>query len=1366
MNNRFVTFLFMLIVTMGVLTFTLFAQATDNGNLEGTVFDPQKAVVPNATVVVRHIDSGLKRTTVTDAQGRWKMNVLPVGLYEVKASADGFGESTLYPTVEASTTVTADFDLAVGNKDIQVDVDLTDSDGIISDGTGGVTTANFSGEQIEKVPQPLRASFGIVTRSTANSADIGNPLDNGTGNPETSVNGTRTNSSSVYINGVDGTNLSGTGSLTGNAAPAPESVQEVKFLAGNYDASLGRSGGGSFQLVTRQGGQEFHGTAYAYLQNEAFNANDFFFNRDGIDRQVARRFEGGFTVGGPIVKDSLTFFASYQRTDAKTAYVPTASSFVVLPEFLAFLSDSDRGNPEAVRQAVLQSVNAGGVGRAFRNGTSCIRPLTPATSATTVSLTCIDPSQVGFRLLNLRNPVTGGYIFPTMTAGRFERLYLDTRNVGVFSNGVRVTDFSPFGLPNGLPLLDATFQAEISGGLPLIRFRNVHPAEFQQDQISTRLDYILAPGDSNGNNINTLTGTLFVANFPSMDPFSDSTLISPVPLIKDDKNRTVSLKDTHIFNGNLINEARFGVFFLDNSRRLDDRFLTNDYTNAGQGIYNPASFFVPGPESQRLAHFAGTSNLSDFSTMAPNDIFNKRQQTTVTLADNLTFMKGNHSFRFGVEYKKNTFDTNLPEEQGVEFESIINFTQILTSQFPEADSNLGITQKTFMFDDLSFYFADTWKLSNSFTFDYGIRWDWFGRPWEKNGRFANFDFDRITDPNDIVPGFVLPSNAQSTGLAAIDLSMPQLARSDSKHTLNGQDLNNFAPRIGFSWSPFKNKKTTFRGGYGIFYDRPSAGFINTVYSNFPFFNEVEATNEFNPATVQGSTAFQGVDPNRPFIANFPYFVGLTFLSDTTPFILENNEIGVSGIGAEPVEFRAIDKDLKTPMIQQWNVGLQQQFFKDWTIEARYVGTRGQNLLLAVGFNQPYDLNDPNTPDYIYGRLNDALSAIFPGILGPRVPGQSERDRGTTLSNSLPRAFGGCNPAFANTPGYTPCVGSLGPGGIDLNLSSQDWDAPRAMIAAAVRVPYLGLDPTDAVILQSRGYSIYHAGEFSISKRMSKNYSFSASYTFSKSIDIGSTDPGSTAASGRPDTANLGLVVQGNQRDLNSNRAVSDFDRPHRFVSSFTYQIPNFGSKSKFLNGWELSGFGQWQSGSPFSIFATDATFGDPVASGGAFLRQFLGIIALVTERNTPMGSVFREERYNVGTGSGTIYDTAFGRPSVRSLELLRQRSGDITQGYFNTCQDPNDTSCALISPLGSFGNLGRNTLRGPSQKRFDLSLQKTTKLFKERIELELKWDVFNVFNFVNFANPNADLSDETDFGKITRTVGAPRVMQFGAKVRF
>jgi Carboxypeptidase regulatory-like domain len=1333
-----------------------FGQATDNGTLSGTVSDQTQAVVPNATVTVRNLGNGFKRTATTNAEGIWTLAVLPLGDYEVTAEAQGFQPAVQNTTVTASTNTNVELILGITASET-VTIDAAERDALVAPDNSTTVQSTVTGKSLEGQPLVNRTPFGRLQADTSAAGDIADPNANSGGNPEISVNGTRTGSQGVQFNGVDATNFSGTGSLTESISPAPETVQEVSFLSNGYDASLGRNGGGSVQLVTRSGSNKLFGTAYIYAQNEAFNSNDFFFNRDGIDRQIARRVEGGFTLGGPIIKDKTFFFGGYQKTDAKTAYVPTAQSFVVLPEFLAFITD--RANPANFRAGLVRAN-----GSVIRRP-NCVRttPL-PANNPLPgeVQSACIDPFGPGFRLFSLRNPITGDFLIPTLRPG-FERLFIDPNNSLVKINNVVITDSTRFGLPNGFPLLDTAIPSSSVplGGYSLVRQRNVSPAEFAQDQFTTRLDHTLFQSNTSSNQIN---GTFFFANFPALEPFTDDTLVSPFPIIKDDRNRTLAITDTHVFNSNLINEVRFGYFSLDNTRRLDERFLTSELTNDQNGIINPASFFAPGDASQRLARFAGTGVLQDFSVGAPNDAFNKRKQLTFTFANNLTYVRGSHQFKFGVEHKRNYYDTNLPEEQGTEFENLENFAQLLSSYVPEADVSLGITDKQFRFNDLSFYATDEWKFSERLTFNIGLRWDLFGRPIEKSGRFANFDPSRVTDPNNILPGFVLPKNADATGFTAIDGSLSSLTRSDNNHTLKGQDLNNFAPRFGFAFKPFKDGKTIIRGGYGIFYDRPSAAFINTVYSNFPYFKEVEKTIQSATATVQAQTAFNEINPRTPFINYFPYRLVINNFPDTSPYTLVDNTPGASPqTGSEPLEFRAVDPDLKTPLIQQWNLGVQQEIGKDWVIEARYVGTRGQQLLLAVGFNQPYDLNDPNTPDYIYGRLNAA------GGFSP-VAGVSERDRGRTRfvgpfpSDFFQGAFGACSFIFAGVPGYSPCPS----GGIDLNLTFDDPVSPRGSISPSARAPYLGLDPTDAVILQSRGYSFYHAAQFNLTKRFSKGFAFNTSYTFSKSMDIGSTDPGSTAASGRPDTPNAGLVVQGNQRDLNSNKALSDFDRPHRFAGSFVWQLPSFGSKSKFLTGWQLSGFGQWQSGTPFSIFASNAQFFRTNSSGG-FLDQFNGIQLLGVQRVVnSLGQTIEYTRtyFNVGSGSGTIYETAFGRPNVTSLELLRQRNcADITRCYFNTNQNPNSPDTALFAPLGGFGNLGRNVLRGPSQKRFDISLQKTTKL-SERISLELKWDIFNIFNLVNYANPNSDLSDETDFGQITRTVGAPRVMQFGAKLRF
>ncbi|MFN0279965.1 MAG: TonB-dependent receptor domain-containing protein, partial [Pyrinomonadaceae bacterium] len=770
----------------------------------------------------------------------------------------------------------------------------------------------------------------------------------------------------------------------------------------------------------------------------------------------------------------------------------------------------------------------------------------------------------------------------------------------------------------------------------------------------------------------------------------------------------------------------------------------------------------------------GRGDIQDFQVCASSDIFNKRKQVTYTFADNITYTRGSHGLRFGFEHKRNFFDTDLPEEQGGDFEKLDNFSQLLLGYVPEADTAFGLTDKAFRFNDLSFYASDDWKIAQRLTLNLGLRWDWFGWPIEKTGRIANFDPRLVTDSTDIRPGIILPANTKTTGFVAIDESLPTITKVNNNHTLNGRDLNNFAPRFGFAWQPFKDGKTTIRGGYGIFYDRPSGSFINTVYKNYPFFREVEASEDlFNPFALQYDRAFENENPLLPFSSYLPFriqYVGGINVSsplqlfDNRPITTVINGNSYQGGRAEPLEFRAVDRDLKTPLIQQWNFGIQRELWGGWEIEARYVGSKGQQLLLAVGFNQPYDLNDPTTPDYIFERFNQAYLSSPLAINFPLRAGATARERGcgiafgaTMLNLSIP---GFAYPQGPACPGF--------PGMFEYNFDAYSNSGAEGtdLIPSDLRVPYLGLDPVESVMLQSRGFSSYHSGQLNLNKRFSKSVGMNFSYTWSKSLDIGSTDPGSTAASGRPDTPNLGLVVQGDQRNINSNKAVSDFDRPHRFSSSFAWKLPSFGSNSKFLTGWQLTGFGQWQSGTPFSILASDVEF-IPINQSGNFQKQFLGIFRLNESRLGPNGAVILvRTSYNAGRASGTLFNAGFGRPNVRNMALLMMRScPDITMCYFNTNQNPNDPNAALVAAYGRFGNLPRNALRGPSQKRADFSLQKTTNI-TERVSVELKWDVFNVFNFVNFANPNGDLTDETDFGLITNTVGSPRVMQFGVKLRF
>ena len=1270
------------------------AQSSPTGSLSGQVTDPSGSVVSGARITATSLETGLTRSVTATSAGQWSLQVLPVGRYRVTVELDGFKTANWDQVqVEAAVPRVLDTTLEVG--ELSVVVTVADTAPLIST-TTATTFRQLSGQDLVQLPTSTRSFTHLLSAEAGVSADLPPVLVNGTGNISPSVNGTRTTSTSLTFNGIDATNLtSNEGSFTDNIAPAPETLSEVKLQTSLYDASTGRSGGGNFQLVTKSGSNAVQGSLYHYLQHEALNANDFFFNRDGIDRPKARRNEGGLTIGGPLVKDRLFYFGGYQFTRANTGFVPTASSITVLPAALRLI----QGN------------------RTPANLVSAFRQLNSA-----FPLTAADISPISVALLNLRNPVTGDFFIPAPRA--------NAEPVGVD------TTVSPW-----------------TGGNPLVRQRNVIPAVFEQDQVTGKVDYQVSSA-------NRLSGTLFYARFPGFDPFPDpSSLASPVTLKRNDRNRTVAISDVHVFSPNLINEARVGYFFLNNTRSLDDPFL--DITNESVGIPNPALFFDDSPGTRRLGHFVFRNNLSNLSFAGPNDSFNRRQQTTYSFGDHVTLTRGANTFRFGIEHKRHTFASNLPEEQATEFEKWENFTQFLTGLATEADTQFGITNKTFKFQDTSAYLATDWKATSRLMLNLGLRWEWFGWPTEVDGRIGNFDFAALTNTENPVAAFLIPSNAKTTGFKAIDDAMATSLRTDNKHTLNGEDLNNIAPRFGFAFSPFDNNRLVVRGGYGIFFDRPSAAFINTIFSNYPFLREVEVTAPSR--RVPMATAFSQQDPNTGFNSYLPNRVvyqsnGTYVIRDGTSVVRQadgtNNPVSLAtglptlGNVAETFEFRAIDRNLRTPYVQQWNLGFQFELTKNLMIEARYVGTKGTKLLQAVAFNQGFDMNDPRTPDAIFQRFNDAYQAAYskqveltgnPNVLrGPLRTSGTPRQRGAGI------AFGFPNPLIAGQPlCANGALNSNANTPVDFNLSTAiTCNASNAASGGAI-LPFeargliLGFNIPEAVLLESAGNSIYHGLQTGITRRFSKGLQFNAFYTWSKSIDYLSADPGSTAGGGKPDVPNTGFVVQGDQRNLRANRGLSDFDRSHRLSANFVWELPAWGGRSRLLNGWSLSGFAQVQSGSPFSIFAAEPEL--------ANATQY-------TSRTR---------------GAGGLYRPGFGRPSLcGTLDQLRRRAADPTTGFFDQ-----SVLCSAMTVAGGypnnlgFGNLGRTILRGPNQRRFDFGVTKSTQI-TERVGMELRWDIFNVFNGVNFANPSNDFQDVTDFGQILNSVGGPRVMQIGLKLKF
>jgi Carboxypeptidase regulatory-like domain len=1238
------------------------AQSTATGSLTGTVTDPSGGVLPGVSVVAVNPATGVSQSGVTGSSGEWTLAGLPVGRYDLSFELNGFKKLTRSDVlIEAVVTRQLNVTLDVGAMTEQVTVS---ADAPLVVANTASTYRRLAAEELTQIPTSTRSFTHLLSAEAGVSADLPPVLINGTGNISPSVNGTRTTSTSLFFNGIDATNItSNEGSMTDNISPAPEMLEEVKLQTSLYDASTGRSGGGNFQLITRSGTNSFRGGAYFSFQHENFNANDFFYKKDGIDKPKASRNEGGFTVGGPLRRNRLFFFGGYQRTDAETGFVPTASSITVLPEALRLIQGAR--TKENLFQA-FSSLNPN-----FVNSIPNPQAI----------------SDVALALFNLRNPVTGDFVIPAPREG-LARTFNDPNSP---TSGTVVS----------------------AGGNPLVRQRNVVPAEFQQDQYTFKMDGQLSANQR-------LSGTFFYADFPGFDPFPDpSSLASPFTLERADQNATFAASHNWVIGSNKVNEIRAGVFNLRNSRQLDNSF--DELTNAAVGVPNPATFFDASQATLRLGHYIGRpgTNMERFSIGGPNDSYNKRRQQTFTIGDTLTWNAGTHSLRMGGEFRLNQFDTNLPEEQATEFEKFDNFTQLLRGLASEGDTQFGVTDKRFRFNDFNLFLADDWRLSPTFTVNAGVRYEFFGWPTELDGRIGNVDFEAITNTENPTNGFIVPNNVQNTGFAALDAAIATSEKANNGHTLKGSDWDNVAPRVGFAWRPGINGRWVVRGGYGIFYDRPSAAFINTVFSNYPFLREVEVT--FPGAAVPINRAYSQQQPTFPFNQYLPNRIFRTSGAGGTYQIRDNTSVTsgadgtpnptdpttglpVRGNVAETFEYRAVDRDLEAPWVQQYNFGVQRELGSNTVVEVRYVGSKGHKLLEARAFNQGYDLNDPATPDYIFERFNQAyVAAGAPN--GALNSGATARERGVN------RAFG-----FQNTA----------TGLFDYNLAN----AGGSVIGFESRGPILGFNIPEAVLLANTGRSNYNSVQINFMRRMSQGLQFNMSYTYSRSKDTSSADPGSTSGGGKPDVPNVGFAVQGDQRNLDANYALSDFDRPHRFSTSFIYELPGFA------RGFRVSGFVQVQSGLPYSIYAAE-----PEITAAANYNDLV-------------------------RGSGGLYRAAFGRPSLcGTLDQLQQSGPDVTEAAFTA-----SVLCSASSRAGGypdnlgFGNLGRNELRGFWQRRVDLGIARTFK-FGGTNDVELRWDIFNLFNTVNYALPE-NLLGSGDFGKITNSVGGPRVMQFGARWRF
>jgi hypothetical protein len=299
------------------------------GQITGTVTDAAGAVVPGASVTVTNLATSLTREVATGGEGDFAVPLLPPGRYKVEVATKGFKRAVV-TELEVNVTQTSTLNLTLEPSSVEETV-LVTAEGTLVQQESSQVGRVIESRAISQLPLPTRNFQQLLTLSPGTSASVSNNTELGRGDSIISVNGQRTTSNSVRINGIDANSV-GTNSTPNIAVPATDSLQEFVVQTSLYDASQGRNAGGNVEAVTKSGGREFHGNIYAFLRDDALNANDFFLNSAGRPRPVLTRKQFGGTLGGPVVEDKLFFFTSYQGTRERNgASLNNSLTFPVIP---------------------------------------------------------------------------------------------------------------------------------------------------------------------------------------------------------------------------------------------------------------------------------------------------------------------------------------------------------------------------------------------------------------------------------------------------------------------------------------------------------------------------------------------------------------------------------------------------------------------------------------------------------------------------------------------------------------------------------------------------------------------------------------------------------------------------------------------------------------------------------------------------------------------------------------------------------------------------------------------------------------------------------------------------------------------------
>jgi Carboxypeptidase regulatory-like domain len=1227
----------------------LVAQST-GGRILGRVADPSGAVLANVKVTATNEATGVSQETQSSGTGDYGFPQVAVGVYRLEFDLAGFKKSVQRGVnLDLNQVITVNTILQIGETKETVEVT---SEAPLVDTTSTQLGAVMDQRQVAGLPLNARDTYQLLQLQPGVQGVGGSDLFYGSNQSgAVSVNGGRGRSNNFNVNGGDGNDL-----FVNSPAiqPTPDSIAEFRVLSNTFDAEYGRNSGAVINVVTKSGTNNWHGSVYEFLRNQSLNAKGYLDLRRADDKQ--NQFGG--TFGGPIKKDRTFFFASYE---GRRVVHGISSDPVIVPT------------------------------AAERAGDFSATPFDPTAVVGTDTFAAILNARCG---VGATAGATYNSLFPT--------------------NVIPTNCFDPAAaaiLKNFVPCPNADPNCSNPGNTDNL-FRTIPNEDSHANQFTVKIDHRI-------NDKQNLSVYYYFNDSFDGQPFTRFQAATPNLLPgfgNNNATRSQQINLSHIWtiSPTTVNEARVTYF-----REAQGTFLHPQRTNLvtdscggaaaafcftgtsdtpGVIATDPRIGITPALGANRegvpfISIAGGFTIGNNFEGELP------QKGNTYQFSDNLTKIIGNHTTKFGVDYRNQRFLQTLFFDVNGDFtysgggsnDPIALDANGNQNLFPNyllglPDSYLqGSAQTEDIRGNSIYLFAqDSWKIRPNLTLNYGLRWE-FNQPiYDAGKRYQTFRPGQATTTypcqlsaaSQASLGYPdTDCNPGGSAAAVFPLGLVVPGDKGVPQGLTDSYYKSFAPRIGVAWDPWKNGKTTIRGGFGLFY---------------------------NPIEQLVLEQFQGEPP----------FGGSSLLSEglfNTPFISQDGNQSpnpFNGIltppAGQPIDwssfrpillFGELEPHLRAQYTSQYNLGIQREIGKDMVLSVGYVGSQGHRLLATK------DLNFGNAQTCLDLQHISDLTADAGLACGPFFADSSF----TIAANEIPAGV------TLHLPYGSPGV-VTGPNPNPITLVGlRRFSSPSCDPYTGDGCPSDGVPVFSSIFAQDTiANSNYNSLQASLEKRFTHGLQFQLAYTYSKSID---------------DASSFENILK--PICDRCNRSLSLFDARHRLVISYLWELPvpkYDGAKGKFLNGWAISGITSFQSGFPIRIQSSD-----DAELENSFDFELPGKPDLVAPFKT----------FDPRKNNNYYFD-----PNSFALPVQ------------------SDTS----TPLQLLGNAPRTICCGPGIDNFDFSVQKILPVGENK-HFEFRAEFFNTFNHTQFLNPDGNISDGADFGRIKRARD-PRNIQFALKFAF